>query len=184
MRNKRARWKWESPVQKENNLPSVASIHFHNEGQGLFFDNSVMKKIAGTDWQEQRHWTNTVHHIELPNHWQITLKKTFVLTEYLTCVKEAIQSHRCFCVWILLGFVYTLMDISGAVLSGQVKEIQHNTHLSVSMAKHLRVTTAPLLMQFSGQVIKQWFSVDEWDGAFVGWHCLLEMFPHIRHYTS
>lgn len=141
MRNKRACWKWESLVQKENNLPSVASIHLHDEGQGLFFNNRVMKKIAGTDWQEQRHWTNTVHHIEVPNHWQITLKKTYELTGYLTCVKEAIPSHCCFCVWILQRFVYTLMDISEAVLSGRVKEIQHNTHLSVS--------TAPSLMQLS-----------------------------------
>lgn len=149
MRNERACWKWESLVQRENNLPSAASIHFHDEGQGLFFGNRVMKKIAGTDWQEQRHWTNTVHHIEMLYHWQTALKKTFELTGYLTCVKEAIPSHRCFSLWILQGFVYTLMDISEAVLSGRVKEIQHNTCLSVSMAKHLLVTTAPSLMQLS-----------------------------------
>lgn len=39
-------------VQKENNLLSVASIHFHSEGQELFLDNRVMKKIAGIDWQK------------------------------------------------------------------------------------------------------------------------------------
>lgn len=39
-------------VQKENNLLSVASIHFHSEGQELFLDNRVMNEIAGIDWQK------------------------------------------------------------------------------------------------------------------------------------
>lgn len=35
-------------VQKENNLPSVTSMHFQcNDGQELFYDNRVMKEIAG-----------------------------------------------------------------------------------------------------------------------------------------